>query len=324
MYESPDLPDFQLAQHIWMKNSFEYPAGLWDQLKVEFTFKRSYGFYILQIYLPTYCMVSLRKYGRPSASHGLTFQVFISWIGFWLDHRSLPARVTLGVSSMMALVLQYSNVGRNLPKVSYIKGLDVYMFACIASIFFSLVEVAIAGYMERVNMRRHQTDRKSRMGRRQTLRPFTPAPVSLVDPVDTTCVWMQRNRVNSPVNQPPTCNGSATQASTSGAASMTDVRVKVLSPHPSVDSVHEEARETVFFKRKSIFKEYFNKHKTSVPFAFGSRDDLSNVGRRNRFQSCARWKGDDIDQISQKLFPFVFFILNVGYWWYYTSVAAET
>ena len=49
--------------------------------------------------------------------------VFISWIGFWLDHNVLPARIALGLSTLMALIMQYSNVARTLPKVSYVRGI---------------------------------------------------------------------------------------------------------------------------------------------------------------------------------------------------------
>ncbi|TMS39983.1 hypothetical protein L596_006427 [Steinernema carpocapsae] len=73
-----NLPDFHMTHYIHEKATFLYPAGVWNQLNIKLFFRRSYGFYILQIYLPTYCMV------------------LISWISFWLDRRSLPARVTLG------------------------------------------------------------------------------------------------------------------------------------------------------------------------------------------------------------------------------------
>lgn len=107
---STQLPDFNLYDHSWGKKQFEYPAGKWDQLSVTFYFKRSYGFYVMQMYLPTYAMV------------------LISWVSFWLDAKSLPARVTLSVSTLISLTLQYGNVARSLPKVSYLKGalLDVF------------------------------------------------------------------------------------------------------------------------------------------------------------------------------------------------------
>ncbi|KAK6035281.1 hypothetical protein COOONC_27211 [Cooperia oncophora] len=173
------LPDFHMTTFIHEKATFQYPAGVWDQLNIKLFFRRSYGFYILQIYLPTYCMV--RAHGM--SAHKFTFQVLISWISFWLDRKSLPARVTLGVSSLMALTLQYSNVARSLPKVSvdnndcllevaefaetittiqpstmcrlackdyvsYVKGLDLFMFGCVGYIFLSIVELAVVGTLE--------------------------------------------------------------------------------------------------------------------------------------------------------------------------------
>uniref|UniRef100_A0A0N5BNY4 Neur_chan_LBD domain-containing protein n=1 Tax=Strongyloides papillosus TaxID=174720 RepID=A0A0N5BNY4_STREA len=139
--DSIRLPDFTHTGLKREKNTYEYPAGQWDQLKVILYFKRAYGFYILQIYLPTYCMV------------------LISWISFWLDRKALPARVTLGVSSLMALTLQYSNVARSLPKVSYVKGLDLFMFGCVGYIFLSIVELAIVGMLEKEEKEEYGKDK---------------------------------------------------------------------------------------------------------------------------------------------------------------------
>ncbi|KAJ1356719.1 Acetylcholine-gated chloride channel subunit acc-2 [Parelaphostrongylus tenuis] len=125
------LPDFDLFKITTARKEEPYPAGMWDELHVMIMFERRFIWFFMQAYLPTY------------------LTIFISWVSFALGPRAIPARTMLGVNALLAMIFQFGNIMRNLPRVSYIKAIDVWMLVSMTFIFCSLLELAIIGYKVR-------------------------------------------------------------------------------------------------------------------------------------------------------------------------------
>ncbi len=85
-------------------------------------FRRHIFHYVMQAFIPN------------------TLTVFVAWMSFSIDPVSIPARVTLNISALIAMVLQYGNITKAIPKVGYLKGIDMWMLGCVLFIFASLCE----------------------------------------------------------------------------------------------------------------------------------------------------------------------------------------
>jgi len=70
---------------------------------------RSLGYYIIQIYVPSSLIVVL------------------SWVSFWLHRDAAPARVALGITTVLTMTTLISSTNSALPKISYLKSIDVYL-----------------------------------------------------------------------------------------------------------------------------------------------------------------------------------------------------
>ncbi|KAI6235920.1 hypothetical protein M3Y95_00102500 [Aphelenchoides besseyi] len=131
MREKMELADYELDNIENVRMEVAYPAGFWHELTMKFHFKRRAGWYILQAYLPTY------------------LTIFISWISFVLGTSAIPARTMLGVNSLLAMTFQFGNIIRNLPRVSYVKAIDIWLLSCMTFVFSSLLELAWVGFLSR-------------------------------------------------------------------------------------------------------------------------------------------------------------------------------
>ena len=88
------------------------------------------GYYLIQIYIPS------------------SLIVIISWVSFWLNRGATPARVGLGVTTVLTMTTLMASTNAALPKISYVKSIDVYLGACFFMVFASLL-----GKPETINVR---------------------------------------------------------------------------------------------------------------------------------------------------------------------------
>ncbi|CEF70971.1 Gamma-aminobutyric acid A receptor/Glycine receptor alpha family and Neurotransmitter-gated ion-channel transmembrane domain and Neurotransmitter-gated ion-channel family and Neurotransmitter-gated ion-channel ligand-binding domain-containing protein [Strongyloides ratti] len=261
------LPDFSFYNVTWQREMLEYTAGMWDQLKVTFRFKRLYGYYLLQMYLPTY------------------LSVFISWIAFWIDSKALPARITLGVSSLMALTFQFGNVVKNLPRVSFVKAIDLWFFVCVAFIFCSLVELAIVGFIDKASISGYKKKMKFKWNNIKT--NYYPTETCLIKG----CHHDVSERIDS-----------------SSPTNFIDIN----EDNPVYESVLTSQPITRMISCDSFSNlKIFARNKTK-------RAQTKNRHYQRKFFNHPNIS-EKVDSFAAKLFPALFALFNVIYWWYYLS-----
>ena len=75
--------------------------------------------------------------------------VLVSWFSFWLDYKAVPARVALGVTTLLAMSTTMGSIQRSLPPVAYTKAVDVWSGVCVFFVFSALLEYALVNYASR-------------------------------------------------------------------------------------------------------------------------------------------------------------------------------
>ncbi|XP_045205196.2 glycine receptor subunit alpha-2-like [Mercenaria mercenaria] len=136
MAENIEFPQFTIAEIKPYSCEKNYYGIVYPCIGVKFILERNYAYYLIQIYVPSILIVIL------------------SFVNFWLDCTSVPARISLGLLTVLTMTTQSAGARANLPRVSYVKAIDVYMATCLAFVFLALLEFAYVNVLTRAENRK--------------------------------------------------------------------------------------------------------------------------------------------------------------------------
>uniref|UniRef100_A0A8B9NF69 Gamma-aminobutyric acid type A receptor rho3 subunit (gene/pseudogene) n=1 Tax=Accipiter nisus TaxID=211598 RepID=A0A8B9NF69_9AVES len=121
--------------------------------------------------------------------------VMLSWVSFWIDRRAVPARVSLGITTVLTMSTIMTGVSASMPQVSYIKAVDVYLWISFLFVFLSVIEYAAVNYLTTIEERKQLKKR----GKVQSsvfcllLKNETRARAASISNVDTTRIKRKRS-----------------------------------------------------------------------------------------------------------------------------------
>ncbi|XP_078666424.1 gamma-aminobutyric acid receptor subunit pi-like [Branchiostoma floridae x Branchiostoma belcheri] len=107
----------------------DHESGVYSRIKLSFILHRQAFYFIFQTYIPSILLVVL------------------SWFSFWINPEAVPARVALGITTVLTMTTLMSGAQAQMPKISYIKAIDVYLVMCFLFTFFALVEYAAVNFV---------------------------------------------------------------------------------------------------------------------------------------------------------------------------------
>ncbi|PAA49018.1 hypothetical protein BOX15_Mlig031804g2 [Macrostomum lignano] len=270
------MPQFVLIGYPTRDCSKNYTTGSYPCLQVDFILRRDIGYFIIQVYIPTVLIVIL------------------SWVAFWINTEAIPARVSLGLLTVLTMTTQSSGAGQSLPRVSYIKAIDVWMSVCLIFVFASLLEFAVVNVysrkdtneQRRLQLRKQTEQQKLHEQQQQQQQP--------------TVSVLKAARIQDNFYQSSSCCSVSIEpeASTSG-----------FSPMSRADSLNHKCPITN--ERSAKLTDIL-----SQPQQLSGR--IENYSRIPPVVMVSR--ASKIDKIARRLFPLSFLLFNVIYWVMYAIV----
>ncbi|VDM14072.1 unnamed protein product [Wuchereria bancrofti] len=200
--------------------------------------------------------------------------------------------------------------------VSYVKGLDLFMFSCVGYIFLSIVELAIVGMLEKSNTSRSYGSVES-------------------DVINTTSLILNETRPSKRLfresrrRKLPLIEQEVEDKRLSGKVDI-DLNDSLWTRNSATFAEYSEQNPSSTIQRPEIMKlnEYSGENTNRYfPYRITRETRSDSKHRRKRHNNGRRflrhWTGEDMDNLCQKAFPISFTLLNMAYWMYYTARAND-
>ncbi|XP_060624667.2 gamma-aminobutyric acid receptor subunit pi-like [Anolis sagrei] len=123
------LAQYTVEDYYTSVSEAVYETGHYPKLVFHFELKRNILYFILETYVPSSLLVVL------------------SWVSFWISQSSVPARICIGVTTVLTMTTLMMGARTSLPNANcFIKAIDVYLGICFSFIFGALLEYAVAHF----------------------------------------------------------------------------------------------------------------------------------------------------------------------------------
>ncbi|KAI1883747.1 hypothetical protein AGOR_G00234730 [Albula goreensis] len=116
---------------VGLRNSSDVAStqsGEYVVMSVFFDLSRRMGYFTIQTYIPCSMIVVL------------------SWVSFWINKDAVPARTSLGITTVLTMTTLSTISRKSLPKVSYVTAMDLFVSVCFIFTFAALIEYGTLHY----------------------------------------------------------------------------------------------------------------------------------------------------------------------------------
>uniref|UniRef100_A0A673AP06 Gamma-aminobutyric acid receptor subunit gamma-2 n=1 Tax=Sphaeramia orbicularis TaxID=375764 RepID=A0A673AP06_9TELE len=171
-FTPPSLHAYKYTHCGFEKETSELNEDTGDYvvLTVFFDLSRRMGYFTIQTYIPC------------------TLIVVLSWVSFWINKDAVPARTSLGITTVLTMTTLSTIARKSLPKVSYVTAMDLFVSVCFIFVFAALIEYGTLHYFV---SNRKPSAKKDKKKKNPLLRLFSSkTPTVDIRPRSATAIQM--------------------------------------------------------------------------------------------------------------------------------------